>query len=360
MPQTWTEHWADDGAVDPEQREAHVHLLGNLTLTSGPLNSSLSNGSWDVKRHALDTHSLLLLNREITRHGAWDEALIDQRGRQLAEAICKLWPGPHTDLWPATLAVGVTTALTEPPPQAADEAPSHDRGVDNVSGSRAGQDELAALIDRFRREESYPRQEDKDQIAAREELLETLTRPSLDSTIADPTMSDVGAFRRIASDAYGGPGNQVQLNVHLSSGTEAVATLARSIRHLLYGPGREVDRLDDVLEHSSWKVRGFGEALAVKCLAIVYRDRWLPLFLYPGENGKRAMMRLTDLPANPLEERGRSRAELAKESNDILRELMKPYFGADSWGPVRFLWWHLHSANTDRPRRAPQTANDDH
>jgi hypothetical protein len=80
-------------------------------------------------------------------------------------------------------------------------------------------------------------------------------------------------------------------------------------------------------------VRGFGEALAVKCLAIVYPDRWLPLFLYPGENGKRAMMRLDELPVTPMQERGRSRAELAKESNDVLRQLLKPYFGEDSWGP---------------------------
>ena len=79
MPQTWAEHWAADGVVDADQREAHVHLLGNLTLTSGPLNSSLSNASWEVKRGALATHSLLLLNRDVTRCDTWDEALIDQR-----------------------------------------------------------------------------------------------------------------------------------------------------------------------------------------------------------------------------------------------------------------------------------------
>jgi hypothetical protein len=32
----------------------------------------------------------------------------------------------------------------------------------------------------------------------------------------------------------------------------------------------------------AWKVRGFGEAHAVNCLAITYPDRWLPPFLSPG------------------------------------------------------------------------------
>ena len=117
---------------------------------------------------------------------------------------------------------------------------------------------------------------------------------------------------------------------YLRGGPAAVPELARTIRHLLYGPSSEVDRLDDVLEDSAWKVRGFGEALAVKCLAIVYPDRWLPLFLYPGKNGKRAMMRLPELPIEPLSEHGKSRAELALESNDALRALLLPHFGDDA------------------------------
>lgn len=177
--------------------------------------------------------------------------------------------------------------------------------IDSTSVSRGGHDNLAALIELFRREERYPRREDEEQIAARRELLITLRRPSLDAAIADPRVAHVDAFRRIASNAYGGPGNQVQLNVYLRSGPDAVPALARTIHHLLYGPGGEVDRLDDVLDSSAWRVRGFGEALAVKCLAIVYPDRWLPLFVYPGRNGKRAMMRLPELPIEPLHERGK-------------------------------------------------------
>ncbi len=146
-----------------------------------------------------------------------------------------------------------------------------------------------------------------------------LAQESLDAAIADPETFDLPAFRRIASNAYGGAGNQGQINPYLSAGPEAIAPLARTIRHLLYGPGDESDRLDDVLDNPEWKVRGFGEALATKCLAIVYPDRWVPLFVYRGENGKRAVMRLPELPVEPLDERGKSRAQLAKESNDVLQ-----------------------------------------
>jgi hypothetical protein len=216
-----------------------------------------------------------------------------------------------------------------------------------VSGSnrtRGGPDALAVLVERFRREKRYPRQVDLDDIAARRDLLRILTGAALDAAIADPRAVHVQEFRRIASNAYGGPGNQIQINVYLRGGPGAVPALARTIRHLLYAPSSEVDRLDDVLEDSAWKVRGFGEALAVKCLAIVYPDRWLPLFLYPGKNGKRAMMRLPELPIEPLSEHGKSRAELARESNDALRTLLLAHFGDDAWGPVQFLWWRLQSA----------------
>ena len=141
----------------------------------------------------------------------------------------------------------------------------------------SGRDKLAVLIDLFIRDQGYPSQHDQDQVAARTDLLRALTREALDSAIAVPGMVDPAAFREIASNRYGGPGNQIQLNVHLRAGTQAIASLARTIRHLLCGPGDDVDRLDDVLENSAGKVRGFGEALAVKCLAIVYPDRWLPL-----------------------------------------------------------------------------------
>jgi hypothetical protein len=86
---------------EPDDREARINRLGNLTLTSGPLNSSLSNAPWDQKRSAVAQHSLLLINQQLSAHEKWDEAAIDQRGEALARQICRLWPGPDDSAWPA-------------------------------------------------------------------------------------------------------------------------------------------------------------------------------------------------------------------------------------------------------------------
>jgi hypothetical protein len=190
----------------------------------------------------------------------------------------------------------------------------------------------------------YPRLQDEVAIAARRDLLRAPTPAALDAAITEPTFANVTAFRQVASKAYGGAGNQIQINVHLKGGPPAAAELARTIRHLLYGPGADVARLDQVLERPAYRTRGFGEALAVKSLSIVYPERWLPCFFYPGKDGKQAMMRLPELPLEPLRELGRSRAALAWESNEALRALMAPYFGEDGWGAVQFLWWRLQSS----------------
>jgi 5-methylcytosine-specific restriction protein B len=213
-------------------------------------------------------------------------------------------------------------------------------------GSGPG-DSLRALVERCKTDLGYPRQHDRDQKAARDDVLHVLQSDALERAVADPGSFDLAAFRRIASNAYGGAGNQGQMNSFLSVGLEAIPPLARTIHHLLYGPGDEIDRLDDVLDNPEWKVRGFGEALATKCLAIVYPERWVPLFIYRGESGKRAVMRLSELPIEPLDERGKSRAELAKLSNDALHELMLPYFEDDTWGAMVFLWWLLKQKSDD-------------
>src|ERR1039458_923921 len=100
MPQTWRKHWPLPANGDPETRELRINQLGNLTLTSGSLNSSLSNGTWEAKRPALVQHSLLALNQQVAVHENWDEDSIKRRGRELAEQVCGLWPGPEAQSWP--------------------------------------------------------------------------------------------------------------------------------------------------------------------------------------------------------------------------------------------------------------------
>ena len=73
---------------------ARDHLLqsiGNLTLVVGPLNSSMSNNPFSVRRKALSEHSGLTLNREICRHNNWDVNEIRNRAEKLIADFCKVW-----------------------------------------------------------------------------------------------------------------------------------------------------------------------------------------------------------------------------------------------------------------------------
>ena len=99
MPQSWERNWPLP-ANDLDQQEAGeyrkqaVSELGNLTLTTHKLNSSLSNGPWLEKCDALEQHTALRLNWELL-NGApavWDESAIHERSEQLAKLIVEIWP----------------------------------------------------------------------------------------------------------------------------------------------------------------------------------------------------------------------------------------------------------------------------
>ncbi len=96
MPRQWQDNWRLPSSASQEardRREERVHSLGNLTLTTGRLNASLSNGPWDEKRAALDKHSTLLLNKELLGDtaGEWNEEAIERRSSILTSRIIDIW-----------------------------------------------------------------------------------------------------------------------------------------------------------------------------------------------------------------------------------------------------------------------------
>ena len=99
MPQKWETNWpipaslTDRAQAEEDRREA-VKAIGNLTLTSGKLNTRLSNGTWDEKRGALDQHSSLFINKNLLAHApaVWDENAIWERSRNLAKLVAEVWP----------------------------------------------------------------------------------------------------------------------------------------------------------------------------------------------------------------------------------------------------------------------------
>jgi len=101
MPRKWTTHWPHpDGARGEVERESLIHTLGNLTLLTTRLNSKVSNGPWlgeSGKRQILETHDVLLLNRELLRDALtdWTDAAIRSRTDEMSDVILKIWPSPE-------------------------------------------------------------------------------------------------------------------------------------------------------------------------------------------------------------------------------------------------------------------------
>ncbi len=50
MPQAWRDNYPLSSVSDPEERDRIIHTLGNLTLVTRPLNSTMSNAPWIGKK----------------------------------------------------------------------------------------------------------------------------------------------------------------------------------------------------------------------------------------------------------------------------------------------------------------------
>jgi hypothetical protein len=75
-----------------EKRDEMLHTLGNLTLLTSPLNSSISNQSFKVKKPEILKHSSLLMNRHFVESDSWSETTIMKRGEDLFEYAKAIWP----------------------------------------------------------------------------------------------------------------------------------------------------------------------------------------------------------------------------------------------------------------------------
>lgn len=102
LPQKWRNTWpvAEGDLAAEIRRIDHVHRLGNLTLLTRKLNSTVSNRPWlgeKGKLQALDQHDDNLMTRSIRRNfqEAWDEGAIDQRSADIVEALLRTWPVPE-------------------------------------------------------------------------------------------------------------------------------------------------------------------------------------------------------------------------------------------------------------------------
>jgi hypothetical protein len=98
MPMKWLTYWPLQDGTEAD-RDRIIHTLGNLTLLTGKLNSKVSNGAWrgsGGKREGLESHDVLLLNRELLKRAGdqWTNEAIRVRTRELADVIIEIWSVP--------------------------------------------------------------------------------------------------------------------------------------------------------------------------------------------------------------------------------------------------------------------------
>lgn len=97
----WETNPSKDGLVDESYEESYrwaknrnenLQSIGNLTLVTGKLNSSLSNRPFSDKSSSLRENSGLRLNKEICDQDVWDWGSISDRTEKLFTYFCSLWP----------------------------------------------------------------------------------------------------------------------------------------------------------------------------------------------------------------------------------------------------------------------------
>lgn len=110
MPQRWQAAWQLPGMAEMSEDEyplelatqirariGAVNVLGNLTLITQALNSTVSNGPIAVKFPAIKANTALALNRELGSFQDWDEAAIYKRGEALFGVARTIWSPPQRD-----------------------------------------------------------------------------------------------------------------------------------------------------------------------------------------------------------------------------------------------------------------------
>lgn len=194
-------------------------------------------------------------------------------------------------------------------------------------------DDLSPLVQEFVRETGYPAEADLTHKAERQKMADTLAHAEL-------LVADIADVRRIwNTNAYGRPGPQSRLNAYLKDAEPAAVDEAlRRFDDLLWGAGSDVERIDAALDPDRRGLPGLGESGIMKLLAVAHPDRYLPVFPYGGDMGKKRMLELLGLP---LPDPAQPKGEIQVEANDRLYGRLKEFFPGDPWGMNRFLYWYL-------------------
>jgi hypothetical protein len=115
LPQNWIKYWPlpsgeaglaldelndaepdDPRAAATKRRDAALQTIGNLTILTQALNSSVSNSAWLTKKPDLLEASLLPINQQLHGYERWNEEAIEMRGKELFQKAVGVWPAPNS------------------------------------------------------------------------------------------------------------------------------------------------------------------------------------------------------------------------------------------------------------------------
>lgn len=191
-------------------------------------------------------------------------------------------------------------------------------------------DPLTAAVAEFKQTTGYPTPGHEQDQADRREFAKLLETDELETV-------DRKALGRVwNSGRYGRPGPMSGLNKTLGDADDAeYQRILQTFAYLCWGDDQTPVRIDRVLTDEAYRVKGLGESVIMKMLAITHPEQFITVYPYTGPKGKAKMLKLLDLSVPKTSTRG----ELQVAANDSLRARLDRFFPGDPLGVGSFLYW---------------------
>lgn len=215
--------------------------------------------------------------------------------------------------------------------------------------TRQEEDDLAQVVAAFKEATGYPTPGHEQDQADRRDFAKLLDPDEL-------AIVDRVDLRRIWNTGrYGGTGPMSILNTSLRDADEAeYHRIIATFTYLCWGEDPPTTRIDRVLEDEALRVKGFGESVIMKMLAISHPEQFITVYPYTGPKGKLRMLKLLGI-ATP---EASSRGGLQVASNDALRARLDRYFPGDALGVGAFLYWYAERDEEPEAERVTDPLDD--
>ncbi len=99
MPKKWRNYWKNLGARDADERDEQVLKLGNLTILTAALNSSIRDADWKTKKTGRgnkkglkDYSAGIKMFKHYLEEDDWNEDVIRERAKELCQQAIAIWP----------------------------------------------------------------------------------------------------------------------------------------------------------------------------------------------------------------------------------------------------------------------------